>query len=247
MLPFSIYSQTIRGKIYDGESVVKGIKVYNISKESLTYTDKHGDFSMPACVNDTLIFMSLFNNDKSVKLKPNDFKDVAIFELKKIVNELEEVVLKDSLSQSFDLNVYSENSGEQLSNDLKNNKHLYIPESKYSSGVNFGELAKLIGGLFKKKNKTKNQPISYINYRHLDSLFSKDDLFNFELLQDELQIPEEYMHLFLDYCENKKLNKTLISEENHVILLDSMFNFSKEFMEIFKKLKSSKDSLDLKN
>lgn len=103
----------------------------------------------------------------------------------------------------------------------------------------------MIGNLFKKKNKVK--PVERLTYKHLDSLFKNDKLFNLRLLNQDLNIPENYATLFLDYCESKNLEKDLASEANRVILLDSLVNFSKEFLIITEEFKTTKNTLDLKN
>ncbi|GAL70981.1 hypothetical protein [Jejuia pallidilutea] len=244
LFPLSLFSQTIKGKVYDTESTVKGIRVYNVSQKRLTYTNNEGDFSISASVNDTLFFESLFHHSKMVKLKQSDFDDIAIFELKKSVNELDEILLSDDKNK-FNPLEYTQNAENALARDRKNNMQLYVPQSSYSNGMDFVAIAQMIGKLFKRKNKPK--PIEFIEYKHLDSLFKKDDLFNLKLIKDDLNIPEAYAHLFLDYCDSKNLNKELISKENKVILLDSLVEFSKEFLKITHEFEASKDTLRLKN
>ena len=244
LFPIIGFSQNIKGKVYDNESTVKGIKVYNVSKKILTYTNEDGDFEISAIVSDTLLFESLFHHSKIVKLKQIDFEDVRVFELNKSVNELGEVLISND-DEDFNPLEYTQNAERALDRDMKNNMQLYIPQSSYSSGLNFVEIAKMIGKLFKKKNKSEH--IEYITYKDLDSLFKVDKLFNLNLIEEDLNIPEKYAHLFLDYCETKNLNKDLITEKNKVILLDSMVRFSKDFIKITETFEASKDSLRLKN
>jgi len=247
LLPISLFSQNIKGKVYDNQSTVKGIKIYNVSKQTKTYTDGEGEFTIAASVNDTLFFESLFHHPKQIKLKQNDFDDIVVFELQKVVNELGEVLLSNTKAKEFDAVEYSNITGLQLANDIKNNPHLYVPESAYSGGANLFGLIGMAIKLFKKKDKYQPKPIEYINYKHLDSLFKKDDFFDLRLLSQDLKIPGEYAHLFLDYCETKSLNKELISEENKVILLDSLVEFSREFLKITQEFEASKDALRTKD
>lgn len=240
LFPFSMLSQSIKGLVYDYESTVKGIKVFNISKKTKTYTDNEGHFIINATINDTLLFESLFHHSKSVTLKATDFNDTVVFELKKRINELGEVLLIDETERNkFSENEHSKVLNNIISEDKKNNPHLYGSSSKY--GLDFVRLASMIGKLFKKKNKSKTQPIQLITYKILDSLFKRDKFFNLKLLNQDLNISEAHAHLFLDYLENKELNKTLISKENKVILLDSMFKFSDEFLKIIKDFEKLKD------
>lgn len=64
ILPTTVISQNITGKIYDEESSVKGARIFNISKNTSTYTDDEGLFKIKASVNDTLVFSSYFHHKK---------------------------------------------------------------------------------------------------------------------------------------------------------------------------------------
>ena len=55
-LPFLSSSQTLKGKLYDATTTIKGAKVYNKTQHSITTTDVNGNFSIIAKVNDTLVF-----------------------------------------------------------------------------------------------------------------------------------------------------------------------------------------------
>ncbi|MFI1770856.1 carboxypeptidase-like regulatory domain-containing protein [Thalassobellus citreus] len=239
ILPTTILSQNITGKIYDNESTVKGAKIFNLSKNTSTYTDDKGDFKILASVNDTLVFSSLFHNEKKIKLIGNHFKETNVFELKKTVNNLDEVLLSENREVViFNDEIYAEILGLQIKNDMKNNPYKYQPPP--SGNLDFIKIAGLIGKLFKNKKK-KDVPIITTTYKAFDSLFKNDTFFNKELLTNQLQIKEAYKPLFFNYCDTKQLDKKLLKKENRVILLDSLFNYSKEFLEIVKK--SEKDSI----
>ncbi len=248
LLPlFFAMSQNIKGKVYDNEATVKGIKVHNISKQLKAYTDNSGEFAIPAQVNDTLVFESLFHNHKVVKLKATDFDDIVVFELKKRLNTLEEVLLVDENAKSKPDSEMKAAAERYIANDQKINPHLYMPQSSYSYGANFGELFKLIKSIFKNKKKHKEKPEQLVNFKTLDSLFKNDALFNLELLREDLDIPDEYAYLFFDYIETKALRKNLASEANKVILLDSLMNYSKSFIQITQDFEKTQDTLNLKN
>jgi len=235
-----MFSQRLKGVVYDQEATVKGIKVLNLSKKLKTYTNDTGVFEIQATPNDTLLFESLFHETKSVILTRTNFEETIVFELKKRVNELGEVLLVEDLVHEKRLqDERSKALSQSMAEDIKNNPHLYGSSSKY--GLDFVRLASIVGNLFKKNNKAHPQPIELITYKTLDSLFRKDTFFNFKLLNQDLNISEEHAHLFLDYCESKALHKNLILKENKVILLDSMFKFSTEFSKIIKDYKKLKD------
>tara|TARA_R110002050_G_scaffold4573_1_gene22089 strand:- start:67169 stop:67924 length:756 start_codon:yes stop_codon:yes gene_type:complete len=239
ILPTTVISQNITGKIYDEESTVKGAKIFNISKNTSTYTDDKGDFKIKASVNDTLVFSSYFHHKKTIALTEKHFNNMIVIELKKAINNLDEVLLTNEIKDTiFNELKYKTDIGMQIKNDMEQNPYKYKPLP--SGNLDFIKIASLIGKLFKSKKK-KDIPIITTTYKAFDSLFENDDFFNTKLLTNQLHIKEVYKPLFFDYCDAKQLDKKLLKKENHVVLLDSLFYCSTEFLEIIKK--SVKDSI----
>jgi ribosomal silencing factor RsfS len=226
LLPLTVNSQNIDGVIYDAESKLKDIKVTNLSKKIITYSDDAGNFSINASVNDTLVFYSLFYEQKKEVITKYHFENSIVIELKKIMNNLDEVVVTDhSKNKEFDAEVYTTDLKAQIAEDIKNNPHLY---GQQSSGLDFIKIASLIVKLFKKE-KVKSVAIQPINYKQLDSIFSKDNFLNDKFLVNELKIPLEYKNLFFDYLETQNINGTFINEDKKIFLLDELFKHSKVF------------------
>lgn len=227
IFPITMVSQNISGKVYDNRTTVKGASIYNTTKEQINYTDENGSFEIDANINDTLIFYSLFHNQKTLIISENHFKDILVIELKKTVNELGEVLLSNTKPKYFDEKEQSITLNKQIKNDVKNNPHLYSKAPKY--GLDFIQIAAMIGKLFKKK-KTASPSIISINYKEMDSLFSKSTFFNNRLLKDDLKISENYKPLFFDYCESQNIDNKLLLKDNQFLLLDKLINHSREFL-----------------
>jgi len=223
LLPLVINSQTINGVIYDAESKLKDIKVFNLSKQITTYSNDVGNFSINASVNDTLVFSSLFYHQKKEIITKAHFENSFVIELKKILNTLGEVVVTDN---SFIPKTYSTQVVDQLGNDIKKNPHLYGTSSSY--GLDFVRLASLISKLFK-KDKVKPDIIEPINHKQLDSLFAKDNFFNDKFLVRELEITLEYKPLFFEYLEAQNIHDIYLNEDKKMLLLDELFKYSKAF------------------
>ena len=198
ILSFSLYGQILRGKVYDSVSTIKNIKVHNLSQKSVTLTDDNGDFTIIAKENDTIRFQSLFYHPKIVVLQSIHFEGVAVFELKKIVSELDEVEIKAEPEQPiFEEETYNIELKNLIAEDIKNHPEKYQPAGA-TYGVDFiyliGQVAKLFKG--KKSKIPEYQPISY---EQMDSLFTKSSFFNERLLTENLQIPKKQTKLFLDF------------------------------------------------
>lgn len=230
LLPYVMLSQSIKGKVYDDAATVNGAKIVNITQQILTYTNATGDFQIGAAVGDSIVFSSLFHFEKTLKVSKPDFEDVMVIELKKIVNELDEIQLTNELTQKpFDPVVESEVIQNQILNDIKNNPHLY--SAAPSGNADIIAIVGLIAKLFKSK-KLKKEAISYATYQQLQNLFSSNSYFNDTFLQRDLNIPAEYKNLFLEYCESQAIETTLLVPDNRFMLVDALVKYSNEFLEI---------------
>jgi hypothetical protein len=232
LMPLAMFSQNITGKIYDSEYTVKGAKIFNKTKNSITYSDDKGSFDLIATRNDSLVITSLFHQTKYVIIDPFYLENTIVVELTKQVNTLPEVLLAENGEQSG-LKALETNSdlGAALASDLKNNSETWY-NNMPKSGIDFVAISKAVANLVKSK-KPKTPYTTTISFKALDSLFSSSHkLFNKSLLINDLKIPDEYIQLFFDYCDAQSLNSNLLLEKNDFMLLDKLLNCSNEFLEI---------------
>lgn len=153
LLSYCTSAQIFQGKIYDSIATLKNIKVTNISKGKLVYSDDDGNFSIHASINDTIIFNSLFYNEQILFIRENHLNQIIVIELKATTNALSEVSL--TAIKRKDIETITQEAETQLKNqinqDMINNPHLYGLSP--STNMDFIEIFKLIGKLFKKKKK----------------------------------------------------------------------------------------------
>ena len=233
LTPLFGVSQTVTGKLYDAKTTAKNVKILNVQKKLLTYSDDNGDFKISASDGDSLVFNSLFYNEKVFIVKQEHFRQTIVVQLKKVVNKLNEVLLAEKPKfKEFNAVEHNTNFSLQLANDRKNRPYLY--NNYRSGGVDFIAIANLIGKLFKKKNRP--DPIHYVDYKELDFFFNNDDYFNAKLLHDELKISEAYRFLFFDYCEARLISKKQL-HGNQLVLLDKLMTYSTEFRKILNEYK----------
>lgn len=225
LVSLSLNAQQLKGIVYDTEATVKGAKIINSTQHILSYTNDEGVFNISAQPNDTLVFSSLFHHEKTIIVTTEHFKEDTVIELKKITNELDEVEILKAKEKKFDSIVYTEEFSTQINNDYKERPYLYQPPP--SGNMDFVAIAKLIGKLFKKKNKTPE--IVYAETEDFIHLFETHSFFNSRMLTKELKIPNEYHQLFFDFCSAKNINKALIDTNQELPLLDRLNTLSKEF------------------
>ncbi|WP_033961958.1 hypothetical protein [Psychroserpens jangbogonensis] len=236
LLPISILSQNINGKVYDAETTVKGALVINVTQNIMTYTNDKGDFKIQAKVKDTLYVSSLFHTKTFIAIKEQDFEDIVVIEVKKTINELDAVLLRDERERKFDSIKMASQVNEQLKEDIKRNPIQYTPAP--SGNIDFIAIAGMIGRLFKSK-KPKEEPIVPITYKEFNSLFNKDRFFNDALLSFDLNIPKEYQALFFDYCDSKGIDSKLLAKNKQVFLLEELVICSQEFQKIIEESKKA--------
>lgn len=238
ILPLSMASQNIIGKVYDNESTAKGIEIINITQNTKTFSNEHGDFVIKASLNDSLVFQSLFHLKKSIKISESHFGYKIVIELKKSVNELGEVLLNHEKNKTFNPKEYTQNIQLGIAEDIKRNPYKYQPQASFGGVNHFFLIKKLFSVFIKNKSKNKNKtPIKTVSYRTFDSLFSKDSFFNKKMLKDDLQINEELKPLFFEYCDAQNLDSKLLEKDNQFFLLDSLINFSNTFKTVINESK----------
>lgn len=227
--PFIHFSQTLNGKVYDSKGTLKNIKVFNNTQNRLTATNENGNFSLEAKVNDTIAFGSLFYHKKIVVLTDAHFEATAVFELKEILNELDEVEIKAAPEELvFSEEKYNIDLKNLIQTDIKNHPEKYAPIGS-NQGVDFVYLAKKLIDLIKsKKPKTvENSTITYENFKHL---IENSSFFDSDLLIKDLKIPEAHKYLFLEFCAAKQLRLVLLKEENKMQLLEELVINSQLFL-----------------
>lgn len=241
---FNLPAQTLSGKVYDTKTVVKDMKVINKTQNILTITNKDGDFSIEAKVNDTISFQSIFYHPLEVVLKQSHFDDINVFEVEEIVSELDEVAIQSEPEQPvFEEETYNQNLQNLIKEDIKRNPGSYqSPNAQY--GVDFIYLIGQVVKLFKKKNKHKAPVYHPVTYKQMDSLFSESSFFNKQLVTENLKIPEDKAKLFYDFCSAKGISSELLKEENKMMLLEELVTNSQLFLILIEEYGEEKVSKD---
>lgn len=224
--PTTLFSQIIRGKVYDAESTVNGAKIINLTQNFMVYADEEGNFKIEAHVNDQIAATTLFHEPQMIILTQKDFDDVMVVELKKKVNELDKVYLNKINEKKFKSSKVENQMHTQIKNDIELRPELYSPPPNLN--MDLIAIAGLIAKLFKKRNVS--EPIEMITYGELKVFFETDPFFNTQFLTSELKIKTEYHSFFFDFCEAKGIDKKLLLKEHHILLIDTFFQNSKEFL-----------------
>lgn len=220
------FAQNIKGIVYDAESRLEGVKVLNITQKTLTTTNAQGEFSLGAKTGDTLAFQSIFYKPILSIVKPKYFEGLYVFELQKIINELDEVNIKNKPKEKlFGEKAFNANLKQVIAIDKKKEPQKYEAAPKY--GLDFIQVAKLVGKLFKKKRKPIPNTITYKQY---ELLFNGNNFFTKKLLSEDLKVPEKYHSLFYEFLESKSILESKLNYDKRLILLNDFTMHAQEFL-----------------
>ncbi|WP_093024929.1 hypothetical protein [Pustulibacterium marinum] len=227
---FTCYTnaQEITGKVEDSlHNPLRDIKVMNTRTKMVTFSNSNGVFMIPAQKKDTLLFTSMFFEDKTRFILRSDFKHFMIVSLQDKVNVLEAVEVTDTLIvQDFDDELYTANLQMQLKNDIKNHPEYYM--TKNSNGLDILKAGQLTVDLFTKQKKEENP---FLSYDDLTTLYENENYFSSELVTKQIGIPSDKVYLFFTYCGHRHLAKSLLEEKNQFLFLDYLFKAKEEFMD----------------
>lgn len=232
-LPITVISQTVSGKVYDAEVALNGAKIINLTQNLIVYADEEGNFKIVAHVNDQIAFTTLFHEPQMIIITQKDFDNVMVIELMKKVNELDKVYLNKINEKKFESSKVENQLNSQIKNDIELRPELYNPPP--NTNMDFLAIGSLIAKLFKKR--MVEEPIQFAGYLELRNFFETDAFFNTQFLSSKLNIDEEYHPLFLDFCDAKGIEKTLLLKENQLPLFDTLVAYHKEFSALIQDFK----------
>lgn len=231
-----VLSQNISGTLYDDEAPVSGAKIMNVTSKSITSSNTSGNFEIYAHVNDTLIFSSLFHHTKQLIVKESHLNGAHVFEIKKALNELDEVQVQGATSsEGMDGKEATKTIKKQFKTDVDKNPHLYRRPNQNSGPIDILEIGRRVKKLFKRKTPKEQKTVeTNLTSADLDTLFKRSDFFNDTFLLLDLSITRDNRHLFFAYCETKEISSNLLRPDNNIYLIDKFLEYSKEFREILK-------------
>lgn len=236
-------------KILTGRVVADSLKVESLSVLNTTsnigaVTDGNGDFTIYARPTDTLLFSGIAIREAKLALKPEHFtQGRLIIQLNMDVTQIDEVVIKaHALTgdlESDSRKTKTKNITGQIDSDIliktdetlrpQANPNTALPTNVLGSpltGVNFGEVYKLIF----KKSKRKDKGEIYA--ADSGKTFSEDvkERFTHHFFTKMLKIPNDEIGLFLTYCDKGKETAWMLNPKYEFELTDYLVNQSSEYL-----------------
>lgn len=234
LIGFSIValSQNRKTEVFKGVLVCDSLKVEratitNTTLETNTISDDLGFFSIYAREGDTIVVSSVTFDTERFVLKASDFKKlISVIHLTLKINQLDEVKIGafklsgDLVYDAKRIKVKPPIKADLSSIDFKNleitgvktTANLAMPkEADVNLGVNFIKLGKSIFELFNTNDDfSKPKPIK--NYNSHEFVAEMKSRFTPDFYQKTLNIQEDKIGLFLEYCFSEEINQEQLLE-----------------------------------
>lgn len=222
---FSQTEQLISGKVSYQDTYQKSIDVINFTTKKITQTSAFGAFSIEAKVNDVLIFMSDNFADQKYKLTADDFKKkVLIITLIEKPIPLEEIEIQQIKQIKVAAVSYNDVKMTKIQKDAARPKVDGVYTGEMINGVDFIQLGKMVGKLFKSKNpknKIKAEPMGFKDYALIN--------FNPSFFSQTLKLKPEETSRFVEYCESDPKSKAAIESNDELTVLEFLLTKKAEF------------------
>lgn len=219
LLSFTSYAQTsklIKGKVNYKGSYQKNIEIINFTSKKMTTSTVTGEFQLDVKIDDVLVLLSETFADQKYKITAEDLeKNIVLINLieKPIpLDEVEITQVQEIKGISVSYNDIKMAKIQKDAEERPKNNDVYTGE--LINGVDFVQIGKMIGKLFKsKKPKAKTAPqVTFKEYAITN--------FNENFFTKTLKLKPEDTGRFLEYCEADPNSKAIIDSTDELFILE---------------------------
>jgi hypothetical protein len=223
---FAQAQKTINGKVVCNAMALEKIDVVNLNSKKSSTTDSQGNFSIEAKVGDELFVLSNDYYDIKISLTKEDFKlEKVIINLSKKPIELDEVTINKV--EKISLKVSPEEIRMAKIAKFENSpKVLGVYTGEIPYGVDFIQIGKMVGKLFKSNNPKPKATEEKITFKEYAKANFEESFFSKTLGLKKEEIPE-----LLNYCEANPQSKTII-EKDELAILEFLLSNKTEFKKL---------------
>lgn len=217
-------SQNINGKVRANNLPISNVEVINTNSKEVVNTNSEGVFEIKAATRNWITFYhkdydvvkiyidSLFDFNKSLEI-----------ELFQKSTKIEEVLVEKQQpflkGMKYGMPVLPYNKPSVQFNDGS------IP-----NGMDFIAIGKMIGKLFKNKDKINVKPKEPVQFRTFTS-----QSYTSEFLISSLKLQSEEIEEFLNFCSFDPTSKEAVENSDKLILLQFLIVKSEEYKKVYKK------------
>ena len=249
---FSIHSQSINrvevnGILFSNNNDVEAVTVFNKSSNKGTITNNKGEFKLKVALNDVIEISALQFQTVTVTIDTDIVKSKQLkIQLVEQVNQLDAVTLSSGLTGNIETDVSNVKTVKPMILDMGNMDIDFeynddkafdnsVIENHLTSIINpdarnyLPNIGAILGLIFKSKKRLKIKKDVFVGYEYEKP---KDLLtvFTLNYIQEEFEIPEEKVHLFIAFVENNGVNSELLEPKNKLLLIEFLVKQKELFL-----------------
>lgn len=216
-------TKLIRGQVSYQGSYQQNIEVINYNTKKMTRTNTLGQFEIEAKVGDVLVLLSSHFTDQKYTLSAEDFDKGSVFiKLSENPIPLKEIEILQVKAIKLESVSYNELKMTQIEKQSNAPKVQGVYTGEIENGIDFIQIGKMIGKLFKDKPKEEKQEA--IPFK----LYAKSN-FNESFFSNTLKVKPEDTGRFLAYCEADPKSKTVTEKNDELAILEFLLTKKAEF------------------
>ncbi len=226
-ISYNLISQT--KKQLNGKVVCKDLPVVadiiNPNSKQMLSTNEQGEFSIVAKAGDVLVFSANNYEYYRLQLTQDDInKNNLIVKLSKKAITLKEVVIEKKKFSPVSSNT-QKYVDRQYFDDLQSSpKNRLVYTGEIENGMDFIRMGKELIKLFKKKKGNDKKKEKEIDFKEFSIT-----TFNESFFTKTLELKEEEVALFLEFCTTDPKSKLIVDERNIMGVMDFYINKKEEF------------------
>ncbi len=220
----------LHGQFTNESTVVDNGYVINLNSKTRTFISSQGFFDILAKARDTLLVSSASFKSKKLVIQDKDFvKPLFVIALETQTTVLKEVIVK----RKSEIKPITGNTQSivdlQFIDDAKSSpiNRTMPSDGSIENGMNFVKIYKMVSKLFAKDSAKKSDLNPTLDFS--ETVAKGIDKYFFTTT---LQLKNEEIGLFLEYCENDLKSKTLLKQKDEFLLIDFLITKNEEFKRI---------------
>ena len=220
----------LHGQFTNESTMVDNGYVINLNSKTRTFISSQGFFDILAKAKDTLLVSSASFKSKKLVIQDKDFvKPLFVIALETQTTVLKEVIVK----RKSEIKPITGNTQSivdlQFIDDAKSSpiNRTMPSDGSIENGMDFVKIYKMVSKLFTKDSAKKSDLNPTIDFS--ETVGKGIDKYFFTTT---LQLKNEEIGLFLEYCENDPKSKTLLKQKDEFLLIDFLITKNEEFKRI---------------
>lgn len=225
-----LHSQTekkLKGSVVSDNVPLQGIEVANLKSKQTTITNNSGVFSIMAKAGDKIILISKNYEYQTVTLAEEDFKTNLVIKLTKKIEELEEVIVTNTVKAPKVENMQKLLDTLYADDKYSKRKDPLLNDGTITNGTDVIKVLGKVAKLFTKQKDSKTTEIPKVEFKKLaENNFSQDFFGTY------LKLNPDEISLFLEYCAADSKSQKFTENSNELEIMEFLLAKNTEFKKI---------------